>query len=157
MCTMASVLIVACDYDLGFVLFSKSLLQTKKEALVLCKPLSNFFPGTWVCDGGQTVLSLIDVCQGNQSYCEDRSDDSLCKCLSHQWKCKTDDLCVPKDELCDAYNDCDDESDEDPAYCEKWAKCTSPDDNKFISKPQYIKHEGIVLGTTQFFFIQISK
>ncbi len=85
----------------------------------------SFFSGTSVCDVGQTVLSLENICDRNASVCQDRSDDSLCKCLSKKWKCKTDDRCIDvlEGKLCDTINDCNDKSDEDPEYCEQWVKC----------------------------------
>ncbi len=75
-----------------------------------------------VCDGTEQLLFW----EANfKSKCGDGSDltDELCSkwsCSDTTWKCKSDNLCIPRFEVCNGEKGCSDGADENDDLCLKW-------------------------------------
>ena len=83
--------------------------------------------GFWLCGDRLQTIKLENLCDKNRyPDCKDKSDESDETCRSHKcvpglWKC-ADDKCIDEEYVCDGFNLCDDNSDENIYLCEEW-KC----------------------------------
>uniref|UniRef100_A0A8C4T430 EGF-like domain-containing protein n=1 Tax=Erpetoichthys calabaricus TaxID=27687 RepID=A0A8C4T430_ERPCA len=84
-------------------------------------PVPTCRPNYFLCDNGNCV-SQSWVCDG-ENDCRDMSDEKDCpappfQCANNQWKCPSEDLCIPNDKLCNGQRDCPYGEDESPS-CSK--------------------------------------
>ncbi|XP_051792178.1 low-density lipoprotein receptor-related protein 2 [Erpetoichthys calabaricus] len=81
-------------------------------------PVPTCRPNYFLCDNGNCV-SQSWVCDG-ENDCRDMSDEKDCpappfQCANNQWKCPSEDLCIPNDKLCNGQRDCPYGEDESPS------------------------------------------
>ncbi len=82
------------------------------------------FLGYWVCDKGETEISLQNLC--SDYFCQDKTDESFCECGKGKWKCPIDGKCIKDTEVCDKHSDgchCVQCSDEDEEFCNNVWQC----------------------------------